>query len=154
MKQKLKNGLLTCVLGLVFIFSACTVQVEKGIKTVGVNVLIGDNLVEYSIRENVGTAEDVLNALKEKDQTFSYGATQSEYGLMLDSVLGKTADASKGEYWVVYTSDFRTDDKGVPNAYIEYTYEHEGITYYSCALGLSSYEVKEGETLLFMIITY
>lgn len=69
-------------------------------------------------------------------------------GTFLTTMNGITPDASKSEYWFIYSND-------TENTNGEWgTYEHDGVTYLSTTLGICDLPVKAGVTYLFMVSSY
>ncbi len=90
---------------------------------------------------------DYLKALQEKGE-LTYKASQGSYGSFLEEVNGITADASKGEYWFIYSDD----EENTTPAWGEY--EYEGKKYYSTNFGLDDQPLKAGASYILMVSTY
>lgn len=152
MKKFTKILAIMCVLAaFLFSFTACE-TVEPGDAEVTVSVVATDFDETFTVfAKQVKTLEDVLKALAEKDKNFTYTGSSSEYGLFIESICGKKEE---GAYWLVYTDNRRADSNGVYNAFEEYTYEYSGKTYYSCAMGVSSQGVTDGEHFVFVLEVY
>ena len=90
---------------------------------------------------------DYLNALQDKGE-LTFSAPQSTYGSFLEEVNGIKADATKGEYWFIYSDD----EENTTAAWGEY--EYEGKKYYSTNFGLDDQPLKAGATYILMVSTY
>lgn len=133
MKKFFKTTLtILCLLTLLFAFTACSepvVQTDTEIVvTIKASVLKkadGDKLQDY------------LDALDD----FTY----EEKSGMIITINGVTADAAKGEYWLIYTNDAEhgNEDWG--------TYEYNEETYLSATLGIAELPVEEGFVYVFAI---
>ena len=102
--------------------------------------------VDKDVMANVDgkTLQDYMDALVKKDQ-LTYSGESTAYGLMIDTVNDIKADASKGEYWFLYSDDdeYSNGDWG--------TYDLNGKTYKSTTLGASSLPIKIGCTYVLMM---
>ena len=87
---------------------------------------------------------DYLNALQDKGK-LTFSASQSTYGSFLEEVNGIKADASKGEYWFIYSDD----EENTTAAWGEY--EYNGKKYYSTNFGLDDQPLKAGATYILMV---
>ena len=126
--------LLTLALGMV----ACSKPVQLKDTAVIVHVdskvmsdVSGKHLVDY------------LNALQEKDY-LTYNAP----GGFIDTINDLKPDASKGEYWFIYT-----DDEEHANADWG-TFDLDGKTLGSATLGITDLPLKEGATYVFVVSVY
>lgn len=149
--------LLTLLLTAAFAVAACLVGCQnntvKSQKDVHLVVAAEDVEKSFTASGGIGTLEDAMKLLAETDETFTYSGTySSQYGLMVTEMLGITPAA--GSYWMIYTDTLKREDGEVYNASEEYTYEYSGTTYYSTMLGASSYEVDDGETMLFVLLSF
>ena len=84
--------------------------------------------------------KDYLDALQEKECL-----TYEAQGGMIYTINGRTADASQGEYWLIYSDDpdYSNEAWG--------TYVVGDTTYKSTTLGYESLPLTEGKTYVFMI---
>lgn len=102
--------------------------------------------VDKDVMANVDgkTLQDYMDALVKKDQ-LTYSGDSTAYGLMINTVNDIKADASKGEYWFLYSDDdeYSNGDWG--------TYDLNGKTYKSTTLGASSLPIKIGCTYVLMM---
>ena len=102
--------------------------------------------VDKDVMANVDgkTLQDYMDALVKKGQ-LTYSGDSTAYGLMINTVNDIKADASKGEYWFLYSDDdeYSNGDWG--------TYELNGKTYKSTTLGASSLPIKIGCTYVLMM---
>lgn len=83
---------------------------------------------------------DYLNVLQEKE-FLTYDAPSG----FVVTINDRTADSTKGEYWLIYTDDEENSDATWG------TYEVEGKTYNSAKFGINDLPLKEGKTYVFMI---
>lgn len=86
---------------------------------------------------------DYLNALQEKE-FLTYDAPSGFIVTMND----RTADATQGEYWFIYTNDEENSNTDWG------TYEVDGVTYGSAKFGIKDMPLKEGKTYVFVISKY
>ena len=99
---------------------------------------------------NVAVAEgttllDVMEDLKEEG-TLTFEVANG----MITSINGKANSATYNPCWMLYTSD---DDPAVSNSAWG-TYEYEGKTLASAALGADSLPVKSGEIYVWVYVTF
>ena len=99
---------------------------------------------------NVAVAEgttllDVMEDLKEEG-TLTFEVANG----MIASINGKANSATYNPCWMLYTSD---DDPAVSNSAWG-TYEYEGKTLASAALGADSLPVKSGEIYVWVYVTF
>ena len=151
MKRFVKIMAILCVLGVFFAFTACDGEkrATKEEKTVSIIVAFDGEALSYSVTDEIATLEDAMNALKEKNEQFTFVAENSEYGLFVTEVCGRGAQGN--EFWGFYTDRIFSDANGLPNAYEETFVELSGVTYYMCAQGISNQAVADGETILFYL---
>ena len=83
-----------------------------------------ERVVLVADRTSEGSLADALRSLAEEDSSFSFEGTESEYGLFITSVNGRTA--GEGEFWAIYTT----------------LKEYEGVTYSDAAWGTAEYGGK------------
>lgn len=83
---------------------------------------------------------DYLNVLTEKE-FLTYDAP----GGFVVTINDRTADSTKGEYWLIYTDDEENSDASWG------TYDVDGKTYNSAKFGINDLPLKEGKTYVFMI---
>lgn len=92
----------------------------EGAKTLTIEVV---NDKEETVSYEVHTDAEYLRQAMEETEGLTFSGTESEYGLMVDTVNGLTADYSTdGAYWAFYVNG-------------EY-----------CSLGIDSQPVTDGET--------
>lgn len=115
-------------------------------------VFTADDAVVIKANTTEGSLEDALNALKDSN-ALDFTGSQSEYGLYIESVNGKTADADKNEYWAVYTT--LTEIDGVSYSSAEYgTYDYDGTECASASFGASGLPMVEGNLYAVVLATY
>lgn len=115
-------------------------------------VFTADDAVVIKADTTEGSLEDALNALKDSN-ALDFTGSQSEYGLYIESVNGRTADAAKNEYWAVYTT--LTEIDGVSYSSAEYgTYDYNGTQCASASFGASGLPMVEGELYAIVLATY
>ena len=115
-------------------------------------VFTADDAVVIKANTTEGSLEDALNALKDSN-ALDYTGSQSEYGLFIESVNGKAADAAKNEYWAVYTT--LTEIDGVSYSSAEYgTYDYDGTECASASFGASGLPMVEGELYAVVLAAY
>ncbi len=115
-------------------------------------VFTADDAVVIKANTTEGSLEDALNALKDSN-ALDYTGSQSEYGLYIESVNGKTADAAKNEYWAVYTT--LTELDGVSYSSAEYgTYDYDGTQCASASFGASGLPMVEGNLYAVVLAAY
>ena len=83
---------------------------------------------------------DYLDVLQEKG-FLTYNAP----GGFVDTINDLKADASKNEYWLIYTDDTENSNEDWGKT------EVDGVTYFSAMYGIKDMPLKEGKTYLFMI---
>ena len=115
-------------------------------------VFTADDAVVIKANVTEGSLEDALNALKDS-KALDFTGSQSEYGLFIEAVNGKTAVADKNEYWAVYTT--LTELDGVSYSSAEYgTYDYDGTECASASFGASGLPMVEGELYAIVLATY
>ena len=89
---------------------------------------------------------DYMAAMKEKNK-ITYEGTVGEYGLYVESINGRKADA-KTEYWGLFTDDeeFSNEAYGTYKA-------TDGTTYAMASVGASSLKIKVGKKYVWVIQT-
>ena len=133
---------------------ACAVSCGKlNVKPVVEEGTNGDHVAVYLfITDEYYSGEEMklsayMDAVK-KAGKFEYETTASDYGAYLTSVNGRAADATKSEFWSLYTSNSGYNGEFGEN------YEYNGTTLYPASLGMDSLPVKTGETIMFILMTY
>lgn len=132
--------LIAVILASVFAFASCG-------KKYGPQM---DTAVSFTVSKDVmsdlegKTLQNYMDALVERKE-FSYSGTDSSWGIMLDTINNKKADAAKGEFWFIYCDD----EENSSAQYGEVTLK--GKKYASANLGASSLPIKEGKTYVFVI---
>ena len=129
------------------IFSACTDN--------GTDVTLlesGETLVVIQAKTTNGSLQDAMAKFKEEGK-LTYEGTESEYGFYLTSINGYTPDASKNEFWAVYTT--LGEYEGVSYSSAEYgTYNYKGNSCASASYGISGLPIVEGYLYILTISTY
>ena len=99
-----------------------------------------------------GSLADALEALKDAG-SLDFSASESEYGLFIESVNGRAADPSANEYWAIYTTLGELD--GVSYSSSEYgAFEADGKTLASASYGASGLPMQEGELYALVLESY
>jgi len=157
MKQIFKKVALMCVLALVLCFGACEPVDNGGEEKTEISVALTVSYTGYEktfdATGEFATVEDVMKFLAQGEE-FTFTASNGEYGLFVSEVCGYTADASKNEFWGIYTDTITKDNKGLANVFEEYTTTLGGKTFYSCAEGVSGQKVYNGENVLLLLSSY
>lgn len=86
---------------------------------------------------------DYMDALVDKGY-LTYEVQSGTYPMLI-TVNGKTADASKNEYYFIYSDDAENTTETYEST------EIDGKKYYSTNFGISDQPLKEGATYVFMI---
>ena len=95
-----------------------------------------------------GSLADALDA-----GSLDFSASESEYGLFIESVNGRAADPSANEYWAIYTTLAELD--GVSYSSSEYgVFEADGKTLASASYGASGLPMQEGELYALVLESY
>ncbi len=111
-----------------------------------------ETLVVIKANTTSGSMQDAMTKLKEAGQ-ISYEGSESEYGFYITSVNGYTPDASKNEFWAVYTT--LGEYEGVTYSSAEYgAYEYKGTSCASALYGISGLPIVEGYLYILTISTY
>ena len=110
-----KNGTLKLVLGIsvfvvliglfVVLWTVFGPKTTEGSKTVSLAV-VAENGKEtnYDVKTDALVLQELMDELK--DEGFTYGGAESEYGLMVDTINGIRADYTlDGAYWSFYVND-------------------------------------------------
>ena len=131
------------------IFAACNNESYA----VDVNLLEStDKLVAIEATKTGGSLEDALKKLKETGE-LDYDGDMSEFGFYLTSVNGYTPDASKNEYWAIYST--LSEYEGVLYSNADYgTYEYKDTVCASASYGVSGMPLVEGELYILTVATY
>ena len=115
-------------------------------------VFTAEDAVVIKANTTEGSLEDALNVLKDSN-ALDFTGSQSEYGLYIESVNGRTADADKNEYWAVYTT--LTELDGVSYSSAEYsTYDYDGTQCASASFGASGLPMVEGNLYAVVLAAY
>lgn len=132
--------LIAVILASVFAFASCG---KKYVQQTDTAVYF---TIDEKIMPNVEgkTLKDYMDALVEKKE-LTYSGTDSQYGIMLDTINDLKADATKGEYWFLYSNDDEYSNEAWG------TYVLNETTYKSTTLGASSLPIKMGKTYVFMV---
>ena len=85
-----------------FVFGPKTTE---GTKEVSLSVVYEDKTTkDYNTKTDALVLQDLMDELK--DDGFSYGGNESDYGLMVDTINGIRADYTlDGAYWSFYVND-------------------------------------------------
>lgn len=111
-----------------------------------------EKLVVIEAIASGGSLEDALKELKD-DGKLNYDGSTSEYGFYLISVNGYMPDATKNEFWAIYTT--LGEYKDVSYSSVEFgTYEYDGKVCASASYGISGMPLVEGEIYILTISTY
>ncbi len=111
-----------------------------------------ETLVVIRAEATSGSMQDAIAKLKEAGQ-ITYEGSESEYGFYITSVNGYTPDASKNEFWAVYTT--LGEYEGVSYSSAEYgTYNYKGTSCASASYGISGLPMVEGYLYILTISTY
>ena len=80
-------------------------KTTEGSKTVTLAVVAEDGSeTNYDAKTDALVLKELMDELK--DEGFSYGGSESEYGLMIDTINGVRADYTlDGAYWSFYVND-------------------------------------------------
>ena len=111
-----------------------------------------EKLVVIEAIDTGGSLEDALKELK-ADGKLDYEGSTSEYGFYLVSINGYIPDASKNEFWAIYST--LGEYEGVSYSSVEFgVYEYEGKVCASASYGISGMPLIEGEIYILTISTY
>lgn len=111
-----------------------------------------ETLVVIQANTTNGSMQDAMAKFKEEGK-LTYEGSESEYGFYLTSVNGYTPDASKNEFWAVYTT--LGEYGGVTYSSAEYgTYDYQGTPCASASYGISGLPMVEGYLYILTISTY
>lgn len=111
-----------------------------------------EKLVVIEAIDTVGSLEDALKELK-ADGKLDYEGSTSEYGFYLVSINGYIPDASKKEFWAIYTT--LGEYKGVSYSSEEFgVYNYENKTCASASYGASGLPLVEGQLYIITISNY
>ena len=98
--------ILAVLIGLfVILFALFGPKTTEGSKSVTLSVVSesGDSTA-YETKTDALVLQELMDELK--DEGFTYGGTESEYGLMVDTINGVRADYTlDGAYWSFYVND-------------------------------------------------
>lgn len=106
LKLVLGIGAFVVLIGLfVVLWTVFGPKTTEGNKTVSLVVVAEDGKeTTYDAKTYALVLKDLMEELK--DEGFSYGGTESEYGLMIDTINGVRADYTlDGAYWSFYVND-------------------------------------------------
>ena len=111
-----------------------------------------ETLVVIQANTTSGSMQDAMSKFKEEGK-LTYEGSESEYGFYLTSVNGYTPDASKNEFWAVYTT--LGEYGGVSYSSAEYgTYDYKGTSCASASYGITGLPMVEGYLYILTISTY
>ena len=99
-------GALVVLVGLfIVLWTAFGPKTTEGSKAVSLAVVAEDGKdTTYDAKTDALVLKELMDELK--DDGFSYGGTESEYGLMVDTINGVRADYTlDGAYWSFYVND-------------------------------------------------
>lgn len=91
--------LIAAIAGFFAVYRIFGAKPTAGSKTVSIEVINQER--ESAVYEVKTEAEYLKQAMEEADG-LTFEGTQSEYGLMVDTVNGETADTAEGAYWAFY----------------------------------------------------
>ena len=97
-------ALVVVIVAMIFTYNALKPQAQQGTKAVQLEVTDAEgNKETYAVKTDAEFLIEVMDELKE--QGFFYDGTESEFGLMIDTVNGQTADFEQdGSYWGIYVN--------------------------------------------------
>ena len=97
-------ALVAVVIAMAFTYKALKPQAQQGTKAVELEVTSeAGEQTSYSLKTDAEFLKEVMDELEE--QGFSYSGTESDFGIMVDTVNGETADfAENGGYWGVFVN--------------------------------------------------
>ena len=132
---------LLLVISICFAFAACRYNVVMT-DSAEVFITIEDSLFN-KLDENNQTLQAYMDLLVEK-KALEYTVTNG----MVETVNGVTPDASKGEYWFIYSDDteFTNEAWG--------TFEYKGTKFASTTFGIEALPIKVGCTYVFKVGVY
>ena len=111
-----------------------------------------ETLVVIQANTTNGSMQDAMAKFKEEGK-LTYEGSESEYGFYLTSVNGYTPDASKNEFWAVYTT--LGEYGGVTYSSAEYgTYDYQGTSCASASYGITGLPMVEGYLYILTISTH
>ena len=111
-----------------------------------------ETLVVIQANTTSGSMQDAMAKFKETGE-ITYEGSESEYGFYLTSVNGYTPDASKNEFWAVYTT--LGEYGGVSYSSAEYgTYDYKDTSCASASYGITGLPMVEGYLYILTISTY
>ena len=111
-----------------------------------------ETLVVIQANTTNGSMQDAMAKFKEEGK-LTYEGSESEYGFYLTSVNGYTPDASKNEFWAVYTT--LGEYGGVSYSSAEYgTYDYKDTSCASASYGITGLPMVEGYLYILTISTY
>ena len=94
--------LVALIVGGIFVYSKFGPQTQKGEKHITIEVIDKD---KKSIVYELDTDAEVLQEAMDEAEDLTYSGTESEYGLMVNTVNGLTADYSvDASYWGFYVN--------------------------------------------------
>lgn len=133
----------------VTVFAACS----NGSNVDAVKLLESpEKLVAIEATKTGGSLEDALKSLKKAGE-LEYEGSTGDFGFYLTSVNGYIPDASKNEFWAVYST--LGEYEGVSYSSVEYgTYDYKGTVCASASYGISGMPLVEGEIYIITISTY
>ena len=99
-------SILAVLIGLfVILFALFGPKTTEGSKNVTLSVVDdGGNSTDYETQTDALVLQELMDELKEEG--FTYGGAEGEYGLMVDTINGVRADYTlDGAYWSFYVND-------------------------------------------------
>ena len=112
----------------------------------------GETLVVIRADATSGSMQDAMSKFKEEGK-LNYEGSEGDYGFYITSVNGYTPDASKNEFWAVYTT--LGEYGGVTYSSAEYgTYDYKGTACASASYGISGLPMVKGHLYILTISTY
>ena len=94
--------LVALIVGGIFVYSKFGPQTQKGEKHITIEVIDKD---KKSVVYELDTDAEVLQEAMDEADGLTYSGTESEYGLMINTVNGLTADYSvDASYWGFYVN--------------------------------------------------
>ena len=150
----MKKTKLSIALFIIMLFTAlaCTACVDKNVVDGAKLIENTQKLVVIEATETGGSLEDALKSFSQAGNIELEGST-NEFGFFITSINGYAPDASKNEFWAIYSS--LGEYEGVSYSNAEYgTYEYNGVTYASASYGVSGMPLIKGEIYILTISTF
>lgn len=97
-------ALILAIIAMVFAYNVLKPKTQQGTKSVILEVTSAEGeKKEYSLKTDAEFLKEVMDELK--DQGFTYSGTESDMGIMIDTVNGEKADyMENGSYWGIFVN--------------------------------------------------